>query len=490
MDDPLSILFVTPEAAPWIKTGGLGDVSSALPNALATLNCEVCILLPAYRNLRPILSQGREAARVPAHASLPATKISQIPLPSGVRLLLIDAPGLYDRPGGPYQDETGKDWADNDLRFGCLSYAAAWITQHGLLDGWRPQLLHCHDWQAGLAPVYLRFAQPQHNKRPATVFTIHNLAFQGLFPASSLVSLGLPATSFGIDGLEYYGQLSFLKGALCYADALTTVSPTYAREIQQAELGFGMDGLLHARREVLHGIVNGIDVDEWNPETDPHLPVRYDNRTLDLKKTNKSALQRRMGLPAEDRAPLFGVVSRMTSQKGTDLIAAIAPRLSALPAQLVLLGSGDTPLEKQCLALADAHPHAIAVKIGFDESLAHLIEAGADFFLMPSRFEPCGLNQMYSQRYGTLPIARATGGLVDTIVDGDAPNIKARRASGFLFAQATADALLSAVDRAMEVYADPPKWQQLRETAMQRDFSWAKSAQQYRSLYRRLIEQP
>ncbi|HKO88921.1 MAG TPA: glycogen synthase GlgA [Burkholderiales bacterium] len=486
MSASISILFVTPEVAPWIKTGGLGDVSSALPAALVALNCEVFILLPAYRSLRRLLSDAEEAAQIPERGGLPATKVMQIVLPSGVRLLLLDAPTFYDRPGGPYQNEAGKDWADNDLRFGCLSHAAAWIATHGLLDGWRPQLLHCHDWQAGLAPAYLRFDSPPKTK-VATVFTIHNLAFQGLFPASSLARLGLPPESFGVDGLEYYGQLSFLKGALQYADAITTVSPTYASEIQQAELGFGMNGLLHARRDVLHGITNGIDIEEWNPATDRHLASPYDSDRLGRKAANKAALQKRMGLPLDDAIPLFAAVSRMTSQKGTDLIMSIAPRLRLLPSQLVLLGSGEADLEQGAMALAASHPKSVAVKIGFDESLAHLIEAGADFFLMPSRFEPCGLNQMYSQRYGTPPIARATGGLADTVVDATPENIASGRASGFLFAKPEADDLFSAVQRAIRVYDNPANWARLRQTAMQRDFSWTASALRYRALFAELI---
>ena len=487
MSAPISVLFVTPEAAPWIKTGGLGDVSAALPNALATMNCEVCVLLPAYRKLQSMLNGAEEMTRIPARAALPAARVMQILLPSGVRLLLLDAPQLYDRPGGPYQDETGKDWADNDLRFGLLSHAAAWISRRGLVDQWQPALLHCHDWQAGLAPVYLRFDAAPKEKKPATVFTIHNLAFQGLFPATSLKPLGLPQESFAIDGLEYYGQLSFLKGALQYVDAITTVSPTYALEIQQSELGFGMDGLLRGRNDVLHGITNGIDVNEWNPMTDPHLPSPYDKTTLERKAANKAALQKRMGLPQDEAVPLFAAISRMTSQKGTDLIMAIASRLRALPAQLAILGSGDSALEQGCLALAAAHPRSVAVKIGFDESLAHLIEAGADFFLMPSRFEPCGLNQMYSQRYGTPPIARATGGLVDTIVDAGSGNLASLQASGFLFEKAEAADFFEAVERAMAVYRNRAQWDRLRRQAMERDFSWTASARRYRALFADLV---
>lgn len=479
----LSVLFVTPEAAPWSKTGGLGDVSAALPAALAKLDCDVRVMLPAYRSMQGL--QATPVAEIPARGAIPPCRVDLSVLPSGVRLLLVHAPQLFDRPGGPYQDENGKDWPDNALRFGCLSHAAAWVALHGLAEGWRPQILHAHDWQAGLAPAYLRYdAAALGTGTPVpTMFTIHNLAFQGVFPSTAVADLGLPAASFDMEGLEYYGQMSFLKGALQFSQAITTVSPTYAHEIQLPELGFGMDGLLSARRNVLHGIVNGIDVNEWNPAKDTLIASRYDTDRLALKTLNKTALQRRVGLPKDEGMPLFAAISRMTSQKGTDLIAALGERIAGLPAQLVLLGSGDAALEKQCLELAAAHPRSVAVRIGFDEKLAHLIEAGADFFLMPSRFEPCGLNQMYSQRYGTPPIARATGGLADTITDHSPATMAAGRATGFLFAQANAEDLFGAIQRAATVFQQPAQYRRVQEAGMARDFSWAASAMRYRDLY-------
>jgi starch synthase len=482
MPAPLAVLFVTSEAAPWSKTGGLGDVSAALPAALAKLDCDMRVMLPAYRGMQGIGTT--PVAQIPARGSIPPCRIGLAVLPSGVRLLLVESPALYDRAGGPYQDEGGKDWPDNALRFGCLSHAAAWVAAHGLAEGWRPQILHAHDWQAGLAPAYLRFLFSA--ARVPTVFTIHNLAFQGVFPPSTVADLGLPPASLSMEGLEYYGQMSFLKGALQYAQAITTVSPTYSREIQSAELGFGMDGLLSSRSNELHGIVNGIDVNEWNPAKDPHIAARYDADRLALKPGNKTALQRRMNLPKDEGIPLFAAISRMTSQKGTDLVAALGERIAAMPAQLVLLGSGDAALEKQCVDLAAAHPRSVAVRIGFDEKLAHLIEAGADFFLMPSRFEPCGLNQMYSQRYGTPPIARATGGLADTITDHTAATAAAGRATGFLFKTASAEDLYGAVRRAASAYQQPAQYRRLQEAGMARDFSWAASALRYRDLYDQL----
>ena len=479
----LSILFVTPEATPWVKTGGLGDVSAALPTALAGLDCDVRVLLPAYRDLRKHLGDMQRVGTVPARGQMPVCSVWLQTLPSGAKLLLLDAPELYDRGGGPYQDSRAHDWPDNVLRFGCLSHAAAWLAQHGLSDGWRPQLLHCHDWQAALAPAYLDWDRTQI----PSVFTIHNLAFQGLFPTETHIELGLPPQSIGMDGLEFYGKLSFIKGGLQYASAITTVSPTYANEIQEPELGFGLDGLLRARSAVLHGIVNGIDIEEWNPAADSYLSATYDAKRLNAKAANKLALQKRMGLAEKAEVPLFGVVSRFTAQKGTDLIAAVAPQLARAPAQLIMLGSGETKFEQECLALHAAHPRAIAVKIGFDEGLAHAIEAGADFFLMPSRFEPCGLNQMYSQRYGTPPICRATGGLADTVVDCTPATLATDEATGFLFGPAESTALHSAITRALAVYGQPDQYRRLQQAGMRKDFSWTQSARRYRALYSDLI---
>lgn len=480
MTVPLSVLFVASECAPWVKTGGLGDVAAALPAALVRLDCDVRVLLPCYAGFRELAINAAEATRIPARAQLPEARVLEVVLPSGVRLLLLDAPWFYAREGGPYQDAQGEDWRDNAVRFAALSHAAAWISSHGLSNSWRPQLMHCHDWQAALAPAYAHF---DGEAGAASLLTVHNLAFQGLFAAENLAAIGLPASSFTPAGLEFYGRLSFLKGGLQFADALSTVSPTYAREIQSAELGFGLDGLLHARRTVLHGIVNGIDTDEWNPARDPHLSARYDSESLQKKQLNKRALQQRMGLRSEERLPLLAIVSRLTDQKGSDLIAELAPRIIDAPAQIALLGSGEAALEQRWRELSAQYPGRIATKIGFDEALAHLIEAGADIFLMPSRFEPCGLNQMYSQRYGTPPVARATGGLVDTIVDADLKTLARGDASGFLFDEATSDDLWLAIERALQYYQEPEIWCQLQRNGMQRDFSWEASAARYKALY-------
>jgi starch synthase len=386
--------------------------------------------------------------------------------------LVVDCPRLYAREGGPYQSRAGRDWVDNPLRFGVLSRVAALLGAARTPLGWRPHVLHCHDWPAALAPAYLR----AEAGRAATVMTIHNVAFQGNYDAGLLARLELPPTLFTIDGVEFYGRLSFLKAGIVYADAVTTVSPTYASEIQSPEFGFGLDGLLRHRRDVLSGILNGIDTRTWDPANDARIAQRYDSRSLERKAVNKAALQRRMALEVDARVPLIGVVSRLTSQKGIDLLVAAADEL-ATSAQLALVGKGEPALEQALGALAGRHPGRVATQVAFDEDLAHAIEAGADLFLMPSRFEPCGLNQMYSQRYGTPPVARATGGLADTVIDG---------VTGFLFERPQKEALLAAVRRALAAYADPARWTGIQRAGMERDFSWLAAARRYAALYRRL----
>jgi starch synthase len=464
------VLHVTPECAPMTKTGGLGDVSEALPAALREAGVDAMTLLPGYP---PVLDHvGR------AHEALRVTLLGfECRLVRADLFIVVDCPALYQREGGPYQGPGGHDWDDNALRFGVLSRAAALLGGARSPLDWRPAIVHCHDWPAGLAPVYLR----EEPKRAASVMTIHNLAFQGNYDAQLLARLELPASAFTIDGLEFYGRLSFLKGGIASADAVTTVSPTYAREIQTPEFGHGMDGLLRHRRDVLSGILNGINTRIWDPWNDVRIAQRYDARTLERKAANKAALQRRLNLEPRERVPLVGVVSRLTLQKGADLLAAAADALAALPAQLAVVGQGERTLEQALAAAAARHPGRIGVQVVFDEDLAHAIEAGADLFVMPSRFEPCGLNQMYSQRYGTPPVARATGGLVDTVQDG---------VGGFLFKEASADGLLGAVRRALDVYAEPARWLNLQRAGMERDFSWSAAARRYADLYLKLARLP
>lgn len=490
----LRILFVTPECAPWIKTGGLGDVSLALPRALAALGHDVKVLLPAYGELRTPPGEGRLLVRHAAAHPWPAWQVvdagEAVREEHGFSLLLLDCPERYYRPGNPYLDEQGRDHADNAQRFALLAHAAASLA--GIPQGadtWHPQVVHGHDWPCGLLPGYLdHYARSTGLPRPASVFTVHNLAFQGLFPLELAAELNVPQAWLQPQGAEFWGRLSFMKAGLRFADLLTTVSPTYAREIRLEPLGFGLQELLAARADSLQGILNGIDTATWNPAADTLIARPYDLDTLEAgKAANKSALQRRMGLPEAPGGMLLGVVSRLTGQKGTDLVLDNLPLLLQLGCQLAVLGQGDPALEQRLREAAAAHPLHVAVKIGFDESLAHLVEAGADAFLMPSRFEPCGLNQMYSQAYGTPPIVRATGGLADSVVDlEESP----RTATGFSFGPEEAAALGEALQRAHAAWQQPETWRNLQRNGMRRDFSWQASARAYVQAYRRAIASP
>jgi starch synthase len=452
-------LFVTPECAPLAKAGGLGDVSAALPAALRGIGVDVRVLLPAYSEVLKKLGNAKEVARFNELGF-------ECRLIESGETWVIDCAALYQREGNPYQDPGGQDWPDNALRFGLLSKVAARLAA-------KSDVIHCNDWPAALAPVFMSLEKLE----TPTLLTIHNLAFQGNFERSWLARLGLPQELFSMEKLEFHGRLSFLKGGLVHADAITTVSPTYAREIQSEEFGCGFDGLLRERRAALTGVLNGIDDAVWDPATDPHLAQRYDESGLDRKLVNKAALQRRLNLDTTEEMPLVGFIGRLTHQKGADLLAAAAAEIAAAPAQLAVLGRGERELEGALAAAAARHPGRVAVGTGFNEDLAHLIEGGADFFLMPSRFEPCGLNQMYSQRYGTPPVARATGGLVDTIVDGE---------TGFLFERAEVGSLAAAVRRAAAAWREPRRWREIQRAGMRRDFSWAAAARQYADLYSRI----
>ena len=473
---PLRILFVTSECTPLSKTGGLADVSAALPAALRTLGADVRVLVPAYG--AAAAPPAHPLGTLPAQGNFPRAAIVETRLPNGVPAMQVVCPQFYARNGGPYQNSEGADWPDNALRFGLLSRAAA-LAAMGALPDWTPDVIHCNDWQTGLAPTYLRYMP---GARAATVFTIHNLAFQGIFPAQAIDALGLPAASFTVDGLEYYGQLSCMKGGIAYADAITTVSPTYAAEIQAEEHGAGLHGLLQHRRAHLSGILNGIDTAAWNPARDPYLARNYGPSTLADKTHNKRAVQLRAGLPTVNQ-PLLATVTRLTEQKGIDWLIDIAPVLAARGLQLMVLGRGEPQYERALAALAAAHPGNVAVTLDFDEPFAHLLEAGADIFLMPSRFEPCGMNQMYSQRYGTVPVVRATGGLADSVQDAAKPD-----GAGFVYAEASAAALLAAIDRALLVYADRMTWRRLQLNGMRRDFGWQASAARYLEIYRRISD--
>lgn len=473
----MKILFVTPECAPWVKTGGLGEVSAALPRALAERGLDVKVLMPAYTALRQLVDEGQVLADIPAQGVWPAARLVQaapaVNQAAGFTLWLLDCPELYELAGGPYQNESSQDHATNAVRFAWLSQVAARLgSQLSPVPGWQAEIVHCNDWPTGLAPAYLS----RLPGRAASIMTIHNLAFQGLFPLDEAPKLDLPEEWLSISGLEYWSQLSFMKGGLQFADAITTVSPTYAREIQEEPLGFGLQGVLREHADRLHGILNGIDTEVWNPALDTFIPQRYDATTVKAgKRANKAALQSRCQLNPDPGAMLFGVVSRLTQQKGSDLILQLVPQLIQEGGQLVMLGKGDADLEDALRSMAQQHPGRVHVSIGFDESLAHLIEAGADCFLMPSRFEPCGLNQLYSLVYGTPPIVHATGGLADSVVDD---------ATGFVFAPPTAEALSAVIERAFSRFRDPPVWERLVQSGMGQSLGWSGSAARYESVYR------
>jgi len=473
----MKVLFATPEIAPWVKTGGLGDVAAALPPALRQAGIDVRVLVPYYPALRHAFPEDKapEVVELGDFGADFADSVLRIAkAPDGTPLMLLDCPEYFDRAGNPYLGPEGRDWLDNHLRFGLLSRVAAWLGSEANHLPWRPTIVHCNDWQTALAPAYLKLLP---DGRARSVVTVHNLAFQGLFGAPTLQELGLPDHAWTMHGVEFYGHLSFLKAGLHYADAITTVSPSYAAEIQTDAEGMGMAGLLRHRATHLTGILNGIDTQAWNPMHDAHLPFAYDVDSLAAKKQDKAALQRELGLAVRDDLPLLGVVSRLTHQKGLDLVAALERQIVDLPAQLAVLGSGEKDLEAEFQRLAELHPGQVAVRIGFNEGLAHRIEAGADIFLMPSRFEPCGLNQMYSLRYGTPPVVRATGGLADTVSDG---------VNGFVFKEASAAALLAAIRRAAATWRDRKAWQAMQADGMGRDVSWAKPAAQYAALYAKL----
>jgi len=483
--EPPRVLCVTPELAPWAKSGGLGDVSAALPVALRASGVDARLLVPAYPGLRAACKGARPvAADLHFDGDFAPARLLFAELPATAPLFLIDCPPCYERPGGVYQDGQGRDWPDNHLRFGLLSRIAALLGSADTPLDWMPDVVQCHDWPAGLAPAYLNFARPP---RSASLMTIHNAAFQGIFPPATLSALGLPPQAFSSEGVEYYGNLSFLKAGIHYADRISTVSPTYAREIQTPELGCGMDGLLRHRSPHLSGILNGIDTTVWDPATDPLLAQRYDAAHLTRKRANKLALQARFGFEVYEEIPLLGVVSRVVQQKGLDLLAQIVPRLAAHPVQLVVLGAGEPELERVWRALAEEYRRQVAVTIGYDEALAHVVEAAADIFVMPSRFEPCGLNQLYSMRYGTPPVVRATGGLADTVTDCNAHTLADGTATGFVFHEPTGAALYGAIDWALAARNDSAAWRALQLNGMRKDFSWQAPARRYAELYYALI---
>ena len=480
--DALHVLMVTSEARPFAKTGGLADVSNSLARALARLGHQVTIVLPRYRGVDPDGATVR-GVDVPMGPGRYPVRLIERPVEPGVNAILVDAPALFDREG-LYGDGNG-EYGDNAFRFGVLGRAA---LEHARLAGRRPSVVHAHDWQGSFASIYLRTVLRDDPvfRDTRSVLTIHNLAFQGQFDSRELAYLGLGRDLYHPGLLEFWGRASSLKGAVVLSDTVTTVSPTYAREIVTPAYGFGFNGILQDRAGDLVGILNGIDVETWDPKTDGYLPVHFDARTLDQKRAVKRALLEYATLPIDEAAmarPVVGIVSRLTTQKGCDLLAAGADRMMALDATWVMLGSGDRWCEDMWRTLASRHPDRVAAVIGFDERLSHLIEGGSDLFLMPSWYEPCGLNQMYSQRYGTLPVVRATGGLVDSVIDADE---FPKTATGFKFHDYNPDGLMSGLGRAMDAFRDPKRWRALQKNAMKQDFSWDVSAREYVKVYRGL----
>jgi starch synthase len=475
-----NILFVTSEVYPLVKTGGLADVSGSLPRALDSIVQDVRIVLPAYP--QALEAAGECPVRSTFHLQGRQVTVLEGRLPkSSVPVWFLDCFGLFNRPGNPYVGDDGDPWPDNAERFAHFARAVVELAMNRASLSWQPTIVHCNDWPSGLVPALLAF----EHARPATVFTIHNLAYQGIFPASAFAGLDLPRRLWAPDALEFHDQLSFIKGGLVFADRINTVSPTYAEEIQTVEFGCGLEGLLHHRRERLSGILNGIDDNQWNPAEDPYLTKTYSFRTLNRKSANREALQKEFDLPQEPDVFVLSLIGRLVTQKGIDLVLDLLPELIQLPVQLVLLGSGERRFEQSLIYWARRYPGQIAVTIGYDEALSHRIEAGSDIFLMPSRFEPCGLNQMYSQRYGTIPIVRSVGGLADTVVDATPPFIGDGTATGIVFEEASAGALIEAIKRAWLLFDDKEKWERLQRQGMQKDFSWRLSAEQYLRLYER-----
>ncbi|WP_225782275.1 glycogen synthase GlgA [Xenophilus sp. Marseille-Q4582] len=486
----MRILLVAAEIFPLLKTGGLADIVGALPPALTAAGEDVRVLLPAFPAIRAGVAEAQPVARLQAPWGEEAQLLfGRLPLDGGARriaIYLIDAPGLYERPGNPYEDAQRQPYGDNHRRFALLGWAAMRLAQ-GLDAQWRPELVHAHDWHAGLAPAYLRFHTPQVR----SLFTVHNLAYQGLFQPWNFPELGLPAEAFQVEGLEFHGQLSFMKAGLFYADRISTVSPGYAREIQTPAQGQGLDGLLRARSHVLHGILNAVDDAVWNPATDALLPRTYqqpDGRAMHGKALCKAALQAELGLHAEAQAPLFIVVSRLSEQKGLHLVLEGLDALLAQGGQLALLGSGEAWMQDAFRARAAAQPGRIAVRVGHDEALAHRLFGAGDVVLVPSRFEPCGLTQMYGLAYGALPLVHRVGGLADTVTDCTLENIADGSANGFVFETFDSDAFARAVRRAFALYARPIEWRRVRATGMRQPHAWAGAAAAYIALYRQALQ--
>lgn len=477
---PVEILSVASEVYPLVKTGGLADVVGALPAALKRVGIRMRVMVPGYRQVLAKIETSELLADLPDLFGGPARILGV--QTAGLDLLVLDAPHLFDRDGSIYADETGADWADNWKRFGALSLAAAFVAQ-GVIPNYRPEIVHAHDWQTGLVPAYMKFGGGTAAK---SVMTVHNLAFQGHFSHEIFPELHLPPEANSMDGVEYYGGVGFLKAGLQCADFITTVSPTYAGEIRTAEFGMGLEGLLKARADIVSGILNGIDPSAWDPGTDVDLPEPFRVSTVSRRLANKRALQDRFGLEHSD-GPLFGVVSRLTWQKGLDVLADVVDDLVEMGGQLCILGSGVAEIEAALQAAAERHVGQIGLVKGYDESLSHLVQGGGDAILIPSRFEPCGLTQLIGLRYGCVPVVARTGGLADTVIDANEAAILAGVATGVQFSPVENDVLIEALRRTVALYDDKKLWARIQRRGMKTDVSWDQSAQRYLELYEKLL---
>ena len=487
----MRVLQVSAEIFPLLKTGGLADIAGALPQALAGVGCQVRALLPGF----PAILQALQASSLVGEFRAPwgdtvRVRLGQLAgVPGGdgpLSAYVLEAPALYARPGNPYEDAQRRPYADNHRRFAALGWAAARLA-HGLDGDWAPQIVHCHDWHAGLAPACLKH-WPGTAADVRTLYTVHNLAYQGLFGSEVFGELGLPAAAFQLDGLEFHGQVSFMKAGLHYADHLSTVSPSYASEIQTPEQGCGLDGLLRSRREQLTGILNAVDEAVWSPGADALIEHVYTPARMAGKALCKAALQRCSGLGEQADAPLFALVGRITEQKGLSLVLAGVDEIVAQGGQLLVLGSGEAGLEQALQQQAVRHPGRVAVHLGYDEALAHRIFAGSDVTLVPSLFEPCGLTQMYGLKYGSLPLVRAVGGLADTVIDADLATLADHSATGFVFGPFTDAAYQHALRRAFALYGKRAAWARVRQTGMRQPLGWAPAAARYLALYQRLFQ--
>lgn len=476
----MKVLSVASEVFPLIKTGGLADVAGALPGALKPYGVETNTLIPGYPAVMKAIRDPLARLEFPDLLGEKATVLEVEH--GGISFLVLDAPAYYNRTGGPYVDATGKDYPDNWRRFAALSLAGAEIAT-GQLPGWQPDLVHVHDWQSALVPVYMRYYPTP--ERPS-VLTIHNIAFQGQFGADIFAGLRLPTHAFSVEGIEYYGDVGFLKGGLQTAHAITTVSPSYAEEILTPEFGMGLEGVIASRANSLHGIVNGIDDDIWNPQADRMIAKTYGASTLKDRAANRKLVVEHFGLD-EDDGPIFCVVSRLTWQKGMDLLAAVSGDIVAMGGKLAILGAGDAALEGALFAAAGRHRGRVGVSAGYNEAMSHLMQAGCDAIIIPSRFEPCGLTQLYGLRYGCLPIVARTGGLNDTIIDANHAALQAKAATGIQFSPITAEGLLQAIRRAMHLFQDRKVWTQMQKQGMKSDVSWGRSAERYAALYSSLV---